>query len=72
VPISLDETQVQEGIGRVNTFYNKYNRIPKTISFPNEVLSFTDFTRLIDYYGLNYNFLQYGMTSVITEPATGV
>ncbi len=70
VDISLTKADVQNGIIRVNNFYSTYNRIPKTVRFSNETLSFEDFTRLVMFNKLNYNFLQYGEADVITEPTT--
>lgn len=72
VASSLTVYQVQDGINRVNAYYELMKILPKTVSFPGEILSFEDFTRLVVYKGLNYDFLQYGMASVTTEPVTGV
>jgi len=72
VPISLTQTQVQDGVNRVNSYYKEYNKLPKIVSYSTEALSFSDFTRLVIHYGLNYDFLQYDAPDSLNPPATEV
>ena len=64
VGLSFSENQVVVGIDDCNKFYQNNKRTPKTVTVAKVTLSFEDFTRLVVYYNLNYDFLQYGNVNI--------
>lgn len=58
-PVNLTKNQVIDGIKRCNRFYKVNEWLPKTVGTVNGVLSFIEFTRFVNYYGLNYDFLRW-------------
>jgi hypothetical protein len=72
VGLIFTEQQVEVGIANCNTFYKAKNRLPLTVTIGKTTISFEDFTRLVEYYGLNYDFLQYDTVNITNPPATEV
>jgi hypothetical protein len=48
----ITKTQMKDGISRVQTFYNKNNRLPNTVSFGSKKLTITEFKKIIATQGL--------------------
>ncbi len=48
----ITKAQMKDGISRVQSFYNKNNRLPNTVSFGNKKIGINDFKKIIATQGL--------------------